>query len=144
MTQKYNDWKKVVGVVAVCKKDDKFLIIQRSKLESFTGLWEFPKGKHEIGETLEEGAKREFLEETGLNPKSVRYGGYHERIDQNQKRHVIGHDFLVEDFEREVKISEEHQDFKWVTLDEIKNMDLGKEISISTFKTLKNLNLFVE
>ena len=49
-----------------CK--DKVLLCKRNNLGSFPGMWSIPGGKMEDnGETPQEGAKREFLEETDVN-----------------------------------------------------------------------------
>lgn len=55
-------------VAAIIEKDDKILIAQRLKGE-FAGLWEFPGGKIEEGETPEQALIREIEEEfdTELN-----------------------------------------------------------------------------
>lgn len=45
----------------------KILIAQRSRLKSLPYLWEFPGGKLETGETLEQCLKREIKEELDLN-----------------------------------------------------------------------------
>ena len=49
-------------VAAVIEKDDKILIAKRNYGE-FDGLWEFPGGKYEKGETGEEAIIREIEEE---------------------------------------------------------------------------------
>jgi len=47
---------------------DKFLVIRRhDKAKKFGGLWAFPGGKVEIGETLAGAIIREIKEETGLD-----------------------------------------------------------------------------
>ena len=51
--------------VALVQRNKEFLIGQR-KSGDCAGLWEFPGGKREIGETLSECCIRECLEETGL------------------------------------------------------------------------------
>ncbi len=53
---------------AVCVVLDgpRVLISQRRADDTFGGAWEFPGGKCEPGETLEECARREALEEVGL------------------------------------------------------------------------------
>ncbi|MDF2568042.1 MAG: mutator mutT protein [Oscillospiraceae bacterium] len=53
--------------VAIIKKDGKILICKRSRHSKNPLLWEFPGGKLEQGETLEQCAIRETLEEVGLN-----------------------------------------------------------------------------
>ena len=46
---------------------DKLLILKRSDEQMLGGLWEFPGGKLEQGETPQEAAQREIQEETGLS-----------------------------------------------------------------------------
>ena len=50
-------------VAAVIFKGDKFMIAQRNLKKSQGGLWEFPGGKVESGETRREALKREIYEE---------------------------------------------------------------------------------
>ena len=60
---------------AVIWRGDKFLICQRPR-EKYCGLlWEFPGGKLEPGETLEECVVREVQEEVGLTITNIRYFG---------------------------------------------------------------------
>jgi 8-oxo-dGTP diphosphatase len=52
--------------IAVVEQESRFLIGQRPVGVVLAGLWEFPGGKIEAGETPEAAAVRECLEETGL------------------------------------------------------------------------------
>jgi 8-oxo-dGTP diphosphatase len=52
--------------IAVVEHEGRFLIGQRPDGLPLAGLWEFPGGKIEPGETPEAAATRECLEETGL------------------------------------------------------------------------------
>src|SRR5947209_12802661 len=52
-----------VGVVALC--GDSVLLVRRDK-EPYRGKWSFPGGSIEPGETSREAARREALEETGI------------------------------------------------------------------------------
>ena len=51
---------------AIIHKDGKLLIAQRHLQDSFGGYWEFPGGKREPNETIEECLAREAFEELGI------------------------------------------------------------------------------
>ena len=53
--------------IAVIQKDGKFLIARRKKRGPFQGMWEFPGGRVEEGETPEECVCREAAEELGID-----------------------------------------------------------------------------
>jgi ADP-ribose pyrophosphatase YjhB (NUDIX family) len=57
--------KRYVGVMVKCH--NKILLCKRNNQGSFPGMWSIPGGKLEENETTQEGAKREFLEETDVN-----------------------------------------------------------------------------
>jgi ADP-ribose pyrophosphatase YjhB (NUDIX family) len=59
------DKKRYTGVIVKC--GDKILLCKRNNLGSFPGIWSIPGGKLEEGETTQEGAKREFFEETAVD-----------------------------------------------------------------------------
>lgn len=52
--------------IAVVRHQDRFLVGRRSPGTLLAGFWEFPGGKVKLGETVQEAAVRECLEETGL------------------------------------------------------------------------------
>ena len=54
--------KKIEVVAAILRKDDRIFASEKGYGE-FKGYWEFPGGKVEIGESLEEALKREIREE---------------------------------------------------------------------------------
>lgn len=53
-------------VAGFLKKDQKILVGQRPENHSLAGLWEFPGGKIELGETPEQALQRELSEELGI------------------------------------------------------------------------------
>ena len=57
---------KINVAIAIVEDKGKILIAKRKQDQMLGGLWEFPGGKQELGETLEETVIRELKEETGL------------------------------------------------------------------------------
>ena len=59
----------LVVAVALVDPDGRVLIAQRPEGKSMAGLWEFPGGKVEAGETPESALIRELAEELGITVK---------------------------------------------------------------------------
>jgi 8-oxo-dGTP diphosphatase len=57
--------------VAVIKVAGRVLIAKRAKHQHQGGLWEFPGGKIESGESLEQAIKRECFEELDIIPSKI-------------------------------------------------------------------------
>ncbi|MDW3223737.1 MAG: (deoxy)nucleoside triphosphate pyrophosphohydrolase [Paracoccaceae bacterium] len=57
----------LVSAVALIDPDGRVLLAQRPEGKSMAGLWEFPGGKVEAGETPEIALIRELEEELGIN-----------------------------------------------------------------------------
>ena len=57
----------VVSAVALIDVDGRVLLAQRPEGKSLAGLWEFPGGKVESGETPEAALIRELQEELGIS-----------------------------------------------------------------------------
>lgn len=58
-------------VSAIASKGDKLLVCQRPHEKRHGGLWEFPGGKCEPGESVEAAVKREMREELDLEVTDV-------------------------------------------------------------------------
>ncbi len=104
-------------------KPTRILLLRRSENEtSFHGLWEFPGGKMEGKETPEETALQELLEETGLEPdRIIRKMPPH--IDENMQKIYHGIMGRIRGKQPKVKLSDEHDKYKWMTVEEALNMD---------------------
>ncbi|MCE6952221.1 (deoxy)nucleoside triphosphate pyrophosphohydrolase [Cereibacter sphaeroides] len=60
----------LVSAVALIDGDGRVLLAQRPEGKSLAGLWEFPGGKVEQGETPEAALIRELREELGIETKA--------------------------------------------------------------------------
>ena len=113
----------VVGGV-IFNKEGKILILQRSKYENvFPEMWELPSGKREFFEDSQSSLIREIKEETGLSKIKIIIPFYvfeYKVEKQEEIRDTTQINFLVKLLEdEEVKLSKEHQDFAWISKDEI-------------------------
>jgi 8-oxo-dGTP diphosphatase len=55
-----------VAVGVLVRGDDSFLLTSRPEGKAYAGYWEFPGGKLEANETVEQALRRELQEEIGL------------------------------------------------------------------------------
>jgi 8-oxo-dGTP diphosphatase len=60
--------KRILVVAAVIRREGRILIAERALHQHQGGLWEFPGGKVEHGEALEQALVRELQEELGITP----------------------------------------------------------------------------
>ncbi len=63
--------KRVDAAIAIIVRQDKILVCQRKDDDTFGGYWEFPGGKQEDGETLEECLVREISEELAISARPI-------------------------------------------------------------------------
>ena len=109
---------KIIRVTAaILEKDGKILIAKRKTGdELFAGLWEFPGGKVEEGETPEKCMARELKEELDIE---VEVG---ELITSNKHKYPQG---IFELLAYRVKhisgkmVLNDHEEMKWVTADDM-------------------------
>jgi mutator protein MutT len=64
--------KHLEAAIAIITRGEKVLVCQRRNDDKFGGLWEFPGGKVEAGETVEDCLHREVREELGIAVRIVK------------------------------------------------------------------------
>lgn len=116
--------RKAQAVIFYCAENNKkhFLLLRMN--ESRNGYWQNVTGKVEEGESFEEGAIREAIEETNLeleNIKSISNLEFRFEFHDTWGKDAVEEVFVIEAFKKwTVKIDlSEHQDFKWHREDEI-------------------------
>jgi 8-oxo-dGTP diphosphatase len=133
-----------IGVSAFILRNGRVLIVRRSKKEKFmSGYFDLPGGKVDFGETLKQAVIREIKEETNLKVKEMHPYSSFSYLSSNGTRHNVDVQFLVsvEDLKK-LKLSDAHDDFKWIKLSEINKYKMSKERKKSIrlgFSALKNL-----
>lgn len=106
--------------VIIQNSEKQFLILKRAETARFApGQWEFVNGTIDGKETAEETAIRELKEETGIltDKNDLKAWPIHELDDSDGHWVVIPFHVLSD---REVKLSTEHTNYKWVTEEKLK------------------------
>ncbi|HAE36563.1 MAG: hypothetical protein UR85_C0004G0099 [Candidatus Nomurabacteria bacterium GW2011_GWF2_35_66] len=115
-----------VGVKILLKnKEGKHLIFKRSSEkypEAGSDLWDITGGRIEPGSTLIDNLKREIKEETGLELIGEPNLIHAQDILRVTGKHVVRLTYVGEG-EGEVILSDEHDDYKWLTIDEIARLE---------------------
>jgi len=75
--------------------------------------WSYPKGKLEEGETFEDAAQREVLEETGLICRLLRFIGHTEYTDRKGRPKVVAYWVMAAEAGTFV-VNEEVDELRWV------------------------------
>lgn len=101
---------------AIIVEGGKVLMVRRRVSEGEL-MWQFPAGGIEAGESAEDAAVRETVEETGLTVKAVRLLG--ERVHPKTHRLMSYTACEVVDGEAHVADADELDAIAWVALDEI-------------------------
>ena len=119
--------KKIEVVAAILHRDGAYFATQRGYGE-FEGMWEFPGGKIEPGESREVALKREILEELGLDiiienllcTTEYDYPSFH----------LTMHCYLCNIASGEIELRE-HKSARWLTaetLDSVEWLPADKEV----------------
>ena len=119
-----NSDKKIIEVVgAIIKDGERYLIGHRAANKSQGGLWEFMGGKIESGETPEQALARECREELDLEIENERIidSVVHEYPEKTIRLTLIE----CEPKAGSVPHAIEHQSIRWVTRDEMREMDFA-------------------
>ena len=95
--------------------------------------WDLPGGHIDDGESAEEAATREVKEETELNVSSMSPVGQDSNIGK------LTYFYTAEDWDGEIKLSKEHEEYKWVSSTELDSYEesIGSMYYKMVLKALK-------
>ncbi len=119
---------------ALIVRGEELLIAQRKPGTNLAGYWEFPGGKREAGESLEECLSREVWEELGvlIRPRRQIRVNQHEMPDR-----VLDLYFYVCDWISGKPYRKDCLDFKWVRPEELRkyqfppaDLDLIRDLTV--------------
>ena len=110
----------LVSAVALVDPDGRILIAQRPEGKSLAGLWEFPGGKVEPGETPEEALVRELYEELGIETWQSCLAPLTFASHRYDDFHLLMPLFACRRWQGTVQ-AKEGQSLKWVRASELKN-----------------------
>lgn len=103
-----------VAVGILVNRSLEVLMTQRALFLHQGGLWEFPGGKIEVGETSEEALKRELQEEVAIKVQETKFfvSLEHHYYD----KHVRLYTYLITAYSGVPQISDGQLDMQWVSL----------------------------
>jgi 8-oxo-dGTP diphosphatase len=109
-----------VGIGVFVVKDGKFLMGHR-KGSHGEGTWAIPGGHMEYGESFEQTAAREVLEETGLTISNVRFGAVTNDVFKEENKHYVTVWVLSDWVSGEPTLTEPDKfiDQAWIDIDEL-------------------------
>ena len=114
--------------VIVFNNEDEVLLLKASKNTKIKDKWGFPGGHINHGETIEESLLREAKEEANLNIKIL----FPLKVHVIEKTYTII--FVAEYLHGKTKLSKEHINYRWVKIEDMKNLDLISDILIDYAK----------
>jgi len=85
----------IVGIGVIVLKHDSVLLVRRGKPPNM-GSWTLPGGAQEVGETAEEAARRELLEETGITVGPLVFAAHVDNIRRDREGRVQFHNTILD------------------------------------------------
>lgn len=110
----------MTGVSIAVFRGGEVLLVQRGR-QPFAGYWSLPGGSQELGETLEEAARRELQEETGLSAGPLAFARFVEPMardaDGKVLRHFVLGIFVCRSFSGEAVAGDDAAAAAWIPVD---------------------------
>ena len=136
-----NESIKIVSA-GILRDGNKILLARRSMNGSVGGKWEFPGGKKESGETIEECLVREIKEELNLKINVIGMIGESDYVYSHGSFRLIGIEANVID--PLSIVLNVHDDYKWIDIADLLSYDLAPadielaQMVVSTFNHISS------
>jgi 8-oxo-dGTP diphosphatase len=101
-----------IGVGVLALRNNQILLGRRSSGHD-SGTWQPPGGHLEFGETIEECARRELMEETAVEIRKLRTGPYTNDLFSADERHYISLFVIADEVIGEPRIMEPEKATTW-------------------------------
>ena len=132
----------MVGVGAVVVRDGRALIVKRAH-EPRKGEWSLPGGLLELGESLQDAARREIKEETNLDvvvgPMLETFDRVHRDDAGRIRYHFVIVDFVCWSDEGDAMAGSDADAVAWVTRDQIDDYAVNAHAKTVILKGLEAL-----
>jgi ADP-ribose pyrophosphatase len=127
-----------VGVGAITIKDGTVLLVKRG-IEPSRGLWAIPGGTLKLGESMQECAAREILEETGVTIKVGDCAYVFDFIECDNRKKIKFH-FVIVDFAANYVAGvpqgmDDALEARWLNSAELRDLP----VAINTINALKSI-----
>lgn len=120
----------IVGIGVIVLRGDAVLLVRRGKPPN-VGSWTLPGGAQEIGETVEAAARRELLEETGIEVGPLHLAAAIDSIRRDADERIQYHytiiDFCARWAAGEPRAATDVTEAVWASLDDLARFDLWSE-----------------
>ena len=119
----------IVGqkIVLINPQDKTALFLKRSDYKGDGGVWDLPGGRLDAKEDVKEGIKREVKEEIQVELNSFKPLDVYSNYSGDDDFYFIlyvSDDFLYINTQEGIKLSSEHTEYKWCTVEQISHMNI--------------------
>ena len=116
-----------VGVGVIVFREKEVLLVKRNK-DPNRGYWSIPGGKQMLGETVEEAAQRELVEETGIKVDSLLLVDVVDTIIPDAEGKIKYHytlvDYMGHWYSGDSRAGDDAQEVRWIHLNELSSYSL--------------------
>jgi len=117
----------IAGVGVVVFRNEEVLLVKRKKAP-YKGQWSIPGGKQRLGETVTKAARRELMEETGVEVNELTLIDVIDIIVPDEEGKILYH-YIVADYRThwlsgECSPGDDAQDVQWFNLNKLGSISL--------------------